>query len=264
MKKKQVYILLLSISAISCKNLKEEALKKTSMIEQLNKPQKTIKNSQQNSTLNVSEDNSEQQIVQENINKLEIRFSKINSIDYLGFKQKYSNGIEVDSTIANEAGSSFSLTINNKKKEFSCGIDYKNCNYYRGFLKPLSKYVLTYCGTGYCGTYLLDKNSGTQNYLESPFDSECEIPSLSKDKNKLIGFSSSAFDRESFIALYKKDINTQKIDFEKYNSFNTSDWRIKEIIWIDNNSIALKVYDEYGGKNGSELINVRYLKGEIK
>jgi len=149
-------------------------------------------------------------MVKENQNKLKIKFTKIDSTDYFNFKQKYSNGIEIDSTIVNEAGSSFTLSVKNIEKEFSCDIDYNNCTDYKGFLSPLNKYILTYCGTGYCGTYLLDKNTGIQNYLESPFDSECEIPSLSNNENKLIAYSYSVFDRESFIALYKKNINTKK------------------------------------------------------
>ena len=55
--------------------------------------------------------------------------------------------------------------------------------------------------------------------------------------------------------------NTQKINFKTFDSFYTSKWRIKNLIWIDNNSIALKVFDNYQGK---KLVNVRYLKGEIE
>ena len=246
------------------KKLKVEIFKDHFTIEQKNEPKISIKNIQPISKSNISYDDTEEQIARENKNKLKIKFTKIDSTNYLDFIQKYSNKITIDSTIVNEAGSSFSLAVKDTEKEFRCDIDYNNCNYYKGFLSPLNKYILTYCGTGYCGTFLLDKNTGIQNFIESPFDSECEIPSLSKNENKLITFSSSVFDRKSFIALYKKDINSKKIDLNKYDSFYTSDWRIKEIIWIDNNSIALKVFDEYGGKIGSELINVRYFKGEIE
>ena len=47
------------------------------------------------------------------------------------------------------------------------------------------------------------------------------------------------------------------IDFKKYNSFYTTDWTIKEIIWIDDNSIGLIVFDEYEDKT-------EYLKGGIE
>lgn len=268
MNKMQVYIILLLFSIISCrnveqKNLKTETLVDSSLIEQKDEPKITNENTQSISRPEISKVSEEQEI-KENKNKLKIKFTKIDSTDYFEYKQKYSNGITVDTTIVNEAGSFFTLDVENAEKKFSCDIDYSNCNYYKGFLNPLSKYIITYCRTGYCVTYLLDKKTGTQNYLESPFDSECEIPSLSKNENKLITFSSSVFDRESFIALYEKNIETKKIDFKKYDSFYTTDWRIKEIIWIDNNSIALKIFEKYGGKSGSELINTRYLKGEIE
>ena len=226
MKKTQVYIILLLLLTISCRNVKREkpkieTLKDNSIIEQKNEPKITIENTQPISNSDISE----AKVVKENENKLKIKFTKMDSTDYIYFKQKHSNGIIIDSTIVNEAGSSFTLVVENEEKKFSCDIDYNNCNYYKGFLKPLNKYILTYCGTGYCGTYLLDKNTGIQNHLESPFDSECEIPSLSGDENTLITFSTSVFSRdESFIALYKKNIDTKKIDFKVFDSFYTSDW----------------------------------------
>ncbi len=270
MRKTQIHIILLLFSIISCRNveqgkLKTETFVDISIIEQKNELKVTNENTQAISSPEISESEvSKEQEIKENKNKLRIKFTKIDSTEFLKYNQKYSNEITVDTTIVNEAGGFFTLGVGNVEKKFSCDIDYNNCNYYKGFLKPLNKYILTYCGTGYCGTYLLDKSTGTQDYLESPFDSECENPSISKNKNKLIAFSSSVFDRESFIALYKTNIETEKIDLKKYASFNTSDWRIKEIIWIDNNVIALKVFDKYGGKTGDELINTRYLKGEIE
>jgi hypothetical protein len=269
MRKTQIYIILLLFSTISCRNVerekpKIEPLKENSIIEQKNEPKIIIENTQPISNSDVSENVSEEQMAKENQNKLKIKFTKIDSTDYFDFKQKYSNGIEIDSTIVNEAGSSFTIAVKNTKEEFSCDIDYNNCTYYKGFLSLLNKYILTYCGTGYCGTYLLDKNTGIKSSLESPFDSECEIPSLSNNGSKLIAYSYSVFDRESFIALYKKNVDTKKIDFKEYDSFYTSDWRVKEIIWIDTNLIALKVFDKYGGKTGGKLINTRYLKGKME
>lgn len=269
MKKTQIYLILLLYSIISCRNVEQKELKTETMvhsskIEQKNEPKMTNENTQAISSSEISKVSEEQEI-KENKNKLKLKFTKIDSTGYFDFKQKYSNDIIIDSKIVNKAGSSFTLVVENEEKKFSCDINYDNCTYYKGFLKPLNKYILTYCGTGYCGTSLLDKNTGIQNYLESPFDSECEVPSLSKDENKLITFSTSVFGKdEAFIALYKKNIDTKKIDFKVFDSFYTSDWRIKEIIWIDNNSIALKVYEKYGGKTGGELINTRYLKGKIE
>jgi len=271
MKKTQIHLILLLFSIISCRNveqkkLKTETLVDSSKIEQKNEPKITNENTQAISSSEISTVSavSEEQEIKENKNKLKIKITKIDSTDYFDYKQKYSNGITVDTTLVNEAGNSFTLAVKNADKKFSCDIDYNDCTYYKGFLNSLNKYILTSCGRGYCGTFLLDKNTGVRNFLQSPFDSECEIPSLSKSQDKLIAFSSSVFDRESFIALYKENVETKKIELRKFDSFYTSDWRIKEIIWIDNNSIALKVYEKYGGKTGSELINTRYLKGKIE
>lgn len=263
MKKAQVYIILCLISFISCKKIIQE---KTQSIEVKSIAEKennvtTIINNQNTDKSNIT---TERQVIEENANKLELTFKKIDSTHYLNYKRKYVNRIIIDTTIVNEAGSSFSLNIKNTVEKFSCGKDYNDCTYYRGFLKPLNKYILTHCGEGYCGTYLLDKKTGKIHNLESPFDTECEIPSLSKNENKLIAFSSSVFNQESFISLYKNNKDSNEFEFKFYDSFQTTDWKIKEIIWIDNDSIALKVYDKYGGITGSELINKRYLKTTLK
>lgn len=265
MKKTQVHIILLLLTTISCRNVEQEKLKTVTpndsvVIEQNNNPTVINKNTQAISSPEITEI-TEKQEIKENKNKLRIKFTEIDATKFLKYKQKYSNQIIVDTTIVNKAGSFFTLNVANIEKKFSCDIDYNNCNYYKGFFKPLNKYILTYCVTGFCGTYLLDKKTGNINNLQSPFDSECEAPSLSEDKSKLIVFASSVFDSDSFIALYKKELNTQKINFKTFDSFYTSKWRIKNLIWIDNNSIALKVFDNYQGK---KLVNVRYLKGEIE
>ncbi|WP_405399176.1 hypothetical protein [Maribacter sp. Asnod2-G09] len=254
MKKAQIYIVLLLITTLSCKDKVSEKLKNIALVEPKTELITEI------NTL----DNLEEQKKKEGDNKLDLTFSPIDSTQYFDYKKKYSNDVTIDSLIINKENSFFTLSIKNTEKKFSCGIDFNNCTYYKGYLNSLNKYVLTYCGVLYCGTSLLDKNTGIQNYLESPFDTECETPSLSKDKNKLISYSSSVFDKESFIGLYKKNTETQEIDFENYETFNTSDWRINEIIWVDDNFIALKIYDKYGGITGDKLMNVRYLKSKIE
>lgn len=259
MKKVTIYITLFLISIVSFKDVAQEKLKLNTLTTNTTfKQEKKSKNTHTDSgqNINLSE--------KENINDLNLKFIKIDATDYYNYKKKYSNGVEIDSTIVNKPDNSFKLIVKNKERVFSCGVNYNNCTYYKGYLKALNRYILTFCGEGYCGTYLLDRKTGIKNYLQSPFDSECETPSLSKDQNTLISFASSVFNKSSFIALYKKNIKTQEMNFNEFSSFKTSNWRIDEIIWIDNNSIALKVYDKYGGIRGDKLINIRYLKGIIE
>ena len=246
------------------KNIITESVKDSTLIEQKEASEIAAETTKSFVNLNDSENIQEEQITKENRNKLVLKFAEIEQNDYLRYKQEYSNGITIDSTKVNKAGDSFTLSINNTDEKFSCGTNNSDCTYYKGFLNSMNKYVLTNCGQSYCGTYLIDKITGDKTSLESPFDSECEAPVLSKDQNKLIAFSSSVFERKSFIALYSKSIKTEKIDFKEFDSFYTSNWKINEIIWIDTNTIALIVYDEYGGKTGGELINKRYLRGEIE
>lgn len=267
--RKYIFVTVLLVLAISCKNFTQEQttveeFRNDFIVEPKNETHLIIKSFQEISESDISENAFEKQILKENQNKLKIKFSKIDSTNYLDFKHKYSNGVETDPTIANKYGDLFFLIVKNEKKGFGCDTDHNNCNYYKGFLKPLNKYILTYCETDYCRTYLLDKNTGMQHYLESPFDSESNIPCLSKEQDKLIAFSSSVFKRESFVAIYKKNTKTKEIEFSEFESFYTSDWRIKEIVWVNNNSIALKVFEKYGKNPENKLINVKYLRGKLE
>ena len=269
MRKYKIYILLLLISTISCKNVerekvKAESLKDNYIIEQKIETKTRVKDIITKTNFDDLIKIQEEEAFKEHKNKLKLNFTTIDSADYLSYKRKYSNGITIDSTIVNKAGSSFTLSLKNTEKTFSCDIDYNDCTYYKGFINSLNKYILTYCSNGYCGTYLLDKNTGETNSLESPFDSECESPVLSKNESQLIAFSSSVFDTNSFLSLYENNPKTKIIDFTIYKFFNSSEWKINEIIWIDEKTIALIIYDEYGGETGSELINKRYLKAIIQ
>lgn len=196
--------------------------------------------------------------------ELTIEFMKIDSLQYIKFRKDYSSYLIVDSIKKTTADSSFSLNVNNESRRFDCKRDFSGCYYYKGFLPPLNSFVITHCSTLICETFLIDKASGERQNLFSPYDNESETPVLSKDLTKMLVFASDVFGRASFISIYQRSTNKGNFDFKSFASLNTNKWKVFEVVWINDTSIALKTFDQYGGKTGNELLNVKYLKGEIK
>ena len=193
--------------------------------------------------------------------ELNIAFTSIDSVQYQNFKKGYSSQLVIDPTKKAIGSSSFSLNINNAPQSFECKKDYSDCHYYRGFIAPLNSFVLTHCGMYICETYLINKTSGKRFPLNSPFDNECKAPVLSPDFKKMLVFAPDVFNGASYISIYTKNSSG---DFVFQNGMLSNNWKIFEVVWINDTTIALMTFEEYGGSNGNEPLNVTYLKGEIK
>ncbi len=196
--------------------------------------------------------------------ELEIEFSAIDSLEYLVYKSNYPSGIVMDTSISTIPDSSFALVVANKTQHFACQKDYNDCHYYLGFAPSLNSYVLSNCFSYGCTTFLLNKTSGQQQALFSPFDSGCNAPVLSPSKDKMLVFASSAFDHKAYLSLYKRAHPKDTFNFATFEGTLIKQWRILEAIWIDETSFALMAFDEYGGKTGNEPQNLKYLKGDLK
>ncbi len=170
----------------------------------------------------------------------------------------------MDASINTIPDSSFALVVANKTQHFACQKDYDDCHYYLGFAPSLNSYVLSNCFSYGCTTFLLNKTSGKQQALFSPFDSECNAPVISPSKNIMLVFSSSAIDKEAYLSLYKRGHPKDPFNFATFEGIHTDQWRILEAIWIDETSFALMAFDEYGGKTGNEPQGVKYIKGDLK
>ena len=195
---------------------------------------------------------------------LVVEFSKIDSLEYIEYRNEYSNPLVLDSTKRTIPDSSFTLTISNENQHFACQKDYAPCYYYIGFLPPLESFVITHCTMYVCGTFLINQNSGERHNLFSPFDNECEPPLLSKGQNKMLVFASNVFQTESFISIYQRKDKLANFDFDSFESLTTDKWKIYEAVWIDETSFPLKTFEEYGAQTGSVPLNVKYILGRIK
>lgn len=195
---------------------------------------------------------------------LNIQFTPIDSIQYVKFKNDYSNQLILDSAIKTIPDSSFSLIINDTSTRFGCGKGFHDCNYYKGFIPPLNCFAITHCSSYICRTFLVDKATGERHFFSSPYDNECYVPLLSKNLNKMLVIASNVFDTESYISVYERQHNETDFNYEFFSSMTTQKWKAYEAVWINETSIALITFEKYGGITGNQLLNVKYVKGVIK
>lgn len=202
--------------------------------------------------------------VQGQNNDLLIEFTEIDSLQFVKYKSNYTNSIVLDSNKRTIRDSSFSLLIEGEMKSFGCLLDPVDCYYYRGKIPELNSYVLTNCGSMVCETFMINQTTGEKFGLFSPYDGESKAPLLSKNMNNMLVIASGVFDRGSCISVYSKTPSDNKFNYNSFESFITSKWRIYEAVWVNDTSIAIKTYDKNGGRRGNTPLNVKYKLGELK
>lgn len=160
---------------------------------------------------------------------------------FLSAKRDYNSGLVYDSSIVVKGGEAFTLEVAGQSKSFSCPRDYRGCYYYKGFLKGVKSYVITQCGD-VCVTYLLDRTSGQLTPILQCFDNGAEVPVISKNGDKALVFSYSVFDAESCMALYPIHDSAPRIREQEGQPFKLLAFRIAEVVWIDQSSIAIRSF----------------------
>jgi hypothetical protein len=120
-----------------------------------------------------------------------------------------------------------------------------------------------------CETYLEEKSSNRILLMPSGYDAGILSLSLSPACNKLLVCSS--YDGPDYANYYEDRAVIFIFNiFKKYGlkgiqpacKFFTKDWSIADIVWINNKTIALKVYNEQQGGDGID-VHYRYFKMEL-
>lgn len=139
-----------------------------------------------------------------------------------------------------------------------------------GYIKSLDLIVIGDCKE-ICETYLEESKSGKKMLLPSNFDAGILGLLFSASGKQFIIFSSyDGPDYEEYysyraeIIAYKilpqeKGLNAIKTNFHYYSK----DWSIEKIAWINENSIALKIFKEQKSGDGSKT-KYEYYKTTIK
>lgn len=118
-----------------------------------------------------------------------------------------------------------------------------------GSIPAMGLQLLTDCYE-ICETHLQDTKSGEQLYLPSNFDAGIMDMIFSPDENSFMVYSAydgpeyaHFYESRSEIMVYsiREGTGLQAITFSAW--FDTRDWSIADIVWIDSDSIALQVYE---------------------
>lgn len=121
-----------------------------------------------------------------------------------------------------------------------------------------------------CEAFLVDSLTGKSRWIPSNYDAGMIGYEFSPTGNKFIVFS--AYDGPDYIQYYdwRAEFFIYEITKEKgldalqlVSSYYATDWSIENIVWIDDNSIALKIYEEERPGDGSKL-KFKYLKTIIQ
>ena len=150
-----------------------------------------------------------------------------------------------------------------KKLISTCSIDTN------GFIKDKGLILERFCKE-ICELYLIDEKKKIKLVLPSNFDGGIKGLVISPDCNQFLVYSS--YDSADYTKYYEnraevygfaitqgQGIQTIKPTFKFY----TKNWSIANVIWISNNEIALKVYEESRSAENQDKLNYKYFKSTI-
>lgn len=150
-----------------------------------------------------------------------------------------------------------------KKYKTDCTLDTS------GFINGKGLFYSKYCKE-ICESYLTDRSAGVKLVLPSGYDAGVIGLIVAPSCNQFILYSS--YDRQDYIKYYdsRAEIYGFTITWEQgFKSIKpsfkyfTKDWSIEQITWINNNTLALKLYN--GDKNGSEEnLEFSYFQSDVQ
>lgn len=137
------------------------------------------------------------------------------------------------------------------------------------FFKKRGLTFIEYCDQ-ICESGLKEDTTGKELWIAGSFDQGALSISFSQDRTYLLVCSS--YDGSDYDNYYdfRADINIYRITDEKgidgiqpYLIFQTKDMSIEDIVWVDKNTLALKIYteDRYGS---GENLTFKYLQTSFK
>ncbi len=146
--------------------------------------------------------------VKEKSKGLNLFFTTIAQSEFENYYTLYNPKIYYDSTKINKQGVPIYLTTANFTIKLFCPENFNNCTSYEGFLKPLKMYITNHLGEGYSNLALIDSATDITYIPPCDFDDGNALPLISKEEKQLLIYSTTVFNRESSIALYKINKST--------------------------------------------------------
>ena len=168
--------------------------------------------------------------------------------------------VNIDSIFQEISMSKFQRYKNNYK--LSCEIDSGH------FIKGSGLNVLHVCDE-VCDTYLKEISSNKILLMPSGYDAGILAMSLSPACNKFLVCSS--YDGPDYADYYEDRAVLFIFNITKENGlkgiqpackFFTKDWSIADIVWVNNKTVALKIYEEQHGGDGID-VQFKYFKMDL-
>ena len=205
-------------------------------------------------------DESIQRIDLENIDTITLRFEPVSEEIFLKLKvfQSYQPGSSLDFSWMNYPDISFSLATQNRHYNFigdRSGQEYR----YIGYVPEINSHIISEC-KWVCVNYLLDNETDEKMMLPDTFDGGVSGLKISASQKQVLMYLS--YDGANYADYYPHRAEIIFMQIGEGKGFHEltnpkiciiTEWSIEEIVWIDEKSIALKVYDKH-----EEVSNGRY------
>tara|TARA_R110002049_G_scaffold199382_3_gene369498 strand:+ start:2951 stop:3529 length:579 start_codon:yes stop_codon:yes gene_type:complete len=137
------------------------------------------------------------------------------------------------------------------------------------FFKKRGLTFIEYCDQ-ICESGLKEDETGKELWIAGSFDLGALSISFSKDRTYLLVCSSydgsdydNYYDFRADINIYKVTNNKGLKGIQPYLIFQTKDYSIEDIVWVNKNTLAIKIYTEDRTGNGENL-KFKYLKTSFK
>lgn len=180
-----------------------------------------------------------------------LKFTKINENEFL----RYKPARKLIKQKIEETKTRFYLDIKSKRTEFKKEInkEYGNRNgtswfEYIGFYPALKLYAITSNSVtenlGFGELSLINKETGFNYQIISIGDGSVETPNPSTNNKYLVYFYNHVYEpNHCFVGVLKINNGNKPQNFiTEYKSYETKDWAVEQLIWIDDQTFVLKAY----------------------
>jgi hypothetical protein len=193
-----------------------------------------------------------------------LSFEKITETTYLHYKNQQKTQLVVPKLP--ESDSFFYVITKFKKWAFKKAtlhagdIDGENWEAFIGYYPALKMYAITHNSVsehlGFGNLSLIDSLTSVEYSLISIGDGAVVAPIPSPNNQFLVYYDNAIYDdNNSFICVLKINSGQNTPDFLKeYMSYHSKDWAIEDVVWMNDRSFVLKVYEERYENN----VNVKH------
>lgn len=199
-----------------------------------------------------------------------LSFTVITKKQFLSFKAKQKNILQASNVITKDTDSTFTFKTKSAHYKLLQSAQYSGTYAYNGYLPLLRSHLISFCGEGTCQAYLLDNETDVKMAVPASFDAGVIDITASPSGSFVLVYSSydgpdykDYYSHRAEFIVYKMIKGKGLKGLTHYYTFETPNWSVKEIVWINNNAIALKIYEGQSPGDNAE-IGYSYIKTVIK